>query len=127
MVVRWTGFADLTFEESAWLAFAHAAEHAETDAHEGLLDAWVIEDRRLLFSVETATSRPVLEAIKRMVNALVLQAVAGEAILETGAGERWAWRPSVGGAPSDSKEIVIGCELFDSGETIPAEAIAIAG
>jgi len=111
-MVRWIGFADLTFPESARLAFDRAAELAETEAHAELPDAWVIEDRRITFSIETDSNRPMIEGIKRMLGALVMLATAGEAHIEvhTSAGssgtvqERWARKAST---PSVSKEIAV--------------------
>src|SRR5262245_5686736 len=82
MNVRWTGFAALSCPGSAGLAFSRALEQAETDAHEQHPEAWVIEDRRISFSVQADTSRPVLDGTKRLLDALVLEAVAGEVLVE---------------------------------------------
>jgi hypothetical protein len=104
-MVRWSGSADLEFPDSAHLAFSRAAELAETDAHEQYAGAWAIEDRRITFSLEVETGRPVLEAIRRFLTLLALQATAGEAVLEIAfPPERWTRRPA---APSFSKELVI--------------------
>ena len=93
MSLRWSSFADLRFAESAWLAFARAAELAETDVHEQHRGAWIIDDRHIAFSLETESGRSVIEAMKRFLGLLVLQAEAGEATLEVAAPpERWARR-----------------------------------
>jgi hypothetical protein len=82
MPLRWSGFADLAFAESAWLAFARAAELAETDVHELHRDAWVIDDQHIAFSLETESSRSTVEAMERFLGLLVLQAEDGEAAIE---------------------------------------------
>ena len=93
MLVRWSGFADLVFTESAWLAFARAAELAETDVHEQHPDAWVIDDKHLSFSLAAETSRTAVEAMKRFLGLLALQAQEGEATVEVAEPfERWLRR-----------------------------------
>lgn len=117
-MLRWTGFAELSFGESAHMAFARAIEHAQTDAHAELPDAWVMEDRRLSFSATAESSRPVLEGIRRVLAALVLDAVAGDACIEVEhPHERWARRAAA--RPSVS-EILVGDD--GAGETIRTEA-----
>lgn len=104
-MVRWSGSADLEFPDSAHLAFARAAELAETDVHEQYVGAWAIEDRRITFSLEIESGRQVIEAMRRFLALLALQAIAGEAVIEIAfPPERWARRPD---ALSFSKEIVI--------------------
>src|SRR3954471_13233865 len=96
MSVYWSGFAELVFAESASLAFARAAELAETDVHEQHRDAWVIDDRHLAFSLDTVSSRAVMDAMKRFLNLLVLQAESGEAQIEVAAPrERWLRRAAL--------------------------------
>lgn len=94
---RWSGFAALAFSHSAHIAFARAAELAETDAHEEHPEAWVIEDDRVVFSMEAAEgSRREIEGIKRFLGLLALQAIAGEAVLEIAQPpERWVCRPAM--------------------------------
>jgi hypothetical protein len=120
-MVRWTGFADLSFGESAHMALARAIEHAQTEAHAELPDAWLVEDRRLSFSVTTETSRPVLEGIRRVLAALVLDAVAGDVSLEVEHPyERWIRKAAL---PSISKEITVGEDALEgAGETIRTAA-----
>ncbi|APR86787.1 hypothetical protein A7982_12136 [Minicystis rosea] len=92
-MVRWNGFAELAFTESAWIAFARAVELAETDAHETHPEAWVIRDRRITFSVEAESGRAVVEGMKRFLGLLALQAESGEAVIETAPpSERWVRR-----------------------------------
>jgi len=105
---HWTGFADLGFATSARLAMARAHERAETEAQEALLEAWEIDDRHVAFSFEGETSRAVLEGCRRLLEALVLEATSGEALLECRVpAERWVLRA---GVPSVSKELVVGDE-----------------
>jgi hypothetical protein len=102
-MVRWSGSADLEFPDSAQLAFARACELGETDVHEEFVGAWAIEDRRITFSLEVETGRPVVEAMRRFLALLALQATAGEAVIEIAfPPERWTRRPAT---PSISKEI----------------------
>jgi hypothetical protein len=82
MPLRWSGFADLAFAESAWLAFARAAELAETDVHELHRGAWVIDDQHISFSLEAEGTRSTVEAMQRFLGLLVLQAEDGEATIE---------------------------------------------
>jgi hypothetical protein len=115
--VRWTGFADLSFADSAHLAFARAVEQAATDVHELRPEAWVVEDRRVTFSDQVESGQALLEGTKRLLGALVLQAFAGEASIEVAmSAERWVVRAA---PPSVSKELVVG---DDVGETIRTAA-----
>ena len=78
-MLRWTSFADLLFADCAWLAFARAAELAETDVHEQFHGAWLIDDRRIQLSLDHVESgRSVVEGMKRFLGLLALQAVEGE-------------------------------------------------
>jgi hypothetical protein len=104
MGVRWSGFADLGFAESAWLAFARAAELAETDVHEQHQDAWIIDDQHLSFSLQVESSRAVIEAMKRFLSLLALQAQEGEATIEIAEPpERWLRRAA---SPSTQDELI---------------------
>ncbi len=117
--MRWNGFADLSFADSAHLAFARAVEQAATDAHELRPEAWVVEDRRVAFSDQVESGQAMLEGTKRLLRALVLQAVAGEAAIEVAMPpERWVVRAA---PPSVSKELVVGDETA-AGETIRTAA-----
>jgi hypothetical protein len=120
-VVRWTGFADLGFSSSARLAFARALERAETDVHEQTASAWVVDDRRVGFSFDAESSVAVLEGCKRLLDALAIEAHAGEAFIECKEPheERWARRAAL---PSISKEITIVEEYDGPSETIRTEA-----
>lgn len=121
-MARWTGYAELSFAQSARLAFARAVDQAETEAHGEFPDAWVIEDRQISFSVTAESSRPVIDGIQRLLGILVLSAVSGEAVVESEQpAERWSRRAA---APSISKEITIGEESADegAGETIRTAA-----
>lgn len=115
MVVRWSGFADLVFAESAWSAFARAAELAETDAHEQCPEAWVIRDRQITFSLETESRRALVEGMKRFLGLLALQAESGEAVIEVEAPlERWVRRAAT---PSISKELAFDADTEDAPES----------
>jgi hypothetical protein len=92
-MLRWSGFAEFAFDD-ARLAFARAAELADTDAHEQQPEAWVVDDRRVTFSVAAESSRPLLEGMKRFLGLLALQAQGGDALGVEGAGAR----PRRGGA-----------------------------
>ena len=110
--MRWSGYADLVFAESAWLAFARAAELAETDVHEEHPEAWVIDDRHLTFSLEHDSGRPHLEAIQRFLTLLALQAETGEAVVELSIPrERWVRRAA---SPSNAEEVAL-----DPEEAVP--------
>ncbi len=123
MVARWSGFADLSFQENARLAFARAAELAETDAHELHPEAWVIEDQRILFNFGGAGAPlALLEGLKRFLSLLVLQSTSGEAVIETTSPlERWVRRAA---PPSISKELSL-TDLEDDGPE--SRTIRVAG
>jgi hypothetical protein len=122
-LVRWTGFADLSFADSAHLAFARACEHAMTDAHEAQPESWVIEDRRITFSADVESGPQQIDGTKRLLAALVLQALAGDAVIEVAQPpelpERWVLKA---GTPSISKELVVGDGYDGEGETIRTAA-----
>jgi len=107
-MMRWSGYADLVFAESAWLAFARAAELAETDVHEEHSGAWVIDDRHLTFSLEHESGRPHVDALERFLGLLAMQAESGEAVIEIAApSERWVRRAAT---PSLSREVAVEIE-----------------
>jgi hypothetical protein len=125
MFVRWSGFADLVFAESASLAFARAAELADTDVHEQHQDAWVIDDRRLSFSLETSSSRAVIEGMKRFLGLLALQAQEGEAAVEIASlRERWVRRAA---SPSHREELGVDSESPPQSQTIRVAATSSDG
>ena len=104
MLLRWSGYADLSFAESAWLAFARAAELAETDIHEQHQDAWIIDDLHIAFALETESGRGPIEAMQRFLDLLVLQAEAGEARIEIAEPcECWVRRAAPGDDPPESE------------------------
>ncbi|MEO7327117.1 MAG: hypothetical protein ABI193_00970 [Minicystis sp.] len=112
-MLRWSGYADFSFPDSAPLAFARAVELAETDTHEEHPDAWVIEDRDVSFSLQTESSRPVIEGVKRLLDLLAGQAIKGEAGIEIAfPPERWHRRAR---SPSLSKELSIDGDDIENG------------
>ena len=119
-MAHWTGFADLSFTDSARLAFARALDRAETDVDQAHPDAWVIEDRHVAFAFDGDTSRQIVDATKRLLDALVVGAIAGEATLEIDQPrERWTRKAG----PSISKEIALVDEDYEgAGETIRTAA-----
>ncbi len=118
MLFRWSGFADLVFAESASLAFARAAELAETDVHEQHNDAWVIDDRHLSFSLEAESSRASIDAMKRFLGLLALQAQEGEAAIEIpDTRERWL---RAAASPSSSEDLAVPLDDPPQSQTIRA-------
>ena len=118
MLFHWSGFADLVFAESAGLAFARAAELADTDVHEQHRDAWVIDDRHLSFSLEAESGRTTVEAMKRFLGLLALQAQEGEATIEIAEPrERWLRHAA---SPSSSEDLRATMEDPPESQTIPA-------
>lgn len=90
-MVRWSGSAELVFSESARLAFAKALEEAQTDVDREHPEAWLVDDRRIAFSITTETTAAVLDAYKRLLKLLVDRASAGEAVIEMESPpQRWA-------------------------------------
>jgi hypothetical protein len=120
MATRWSGFADLAFATSAWIAFARAAELAETDAHEHHPEAWIIHDQRITFSLEATSGRAQIEGMKRFLSLLAMQAESGEAVLEVDApSERWVRRAAT---PSISKELSLVADDAEHPVTIRANS-----
>ncbi len=100
--MRLRGFADLTFADSARLALVRAGERAHSDVDQVHPDAWAVEDRRVVFSLEVDVARASFEAHRRLLDELVDEAAGGEATLDYGpaedpASERWARRVSGSG------------------------------
>jgi hypothetical protein len=94
-MVRWSGFANLIFSDNARLALARAVELAETDLVEEHPGAWLVEDRRIGFSLALESLPSVVEAAKRLLSELADQACEGEAFVETANPlERWVRRAS---------------------------------
>lgn len=94
---RITGFADLTFAQSAHLALARAGEIAQTDVEVLHPSAFAIDDRRLHFSIDVLASQVEIDGFRRLLDALARDATSGEASLEVETGERWAVRAPVDG------------------------------
>lgn len=118
-------FVDLGFSESAALAFSRAAELADTDVHEEYAGSWIIEDRRLGFVLEAETSRTVVEAMKRFLTLLSLQAESGEANIEIREPrESWLRRAA---SPSISKEIALVIDDENTLDDCPQTLRAAAG
>jgi len=118
MLFRWSGFADLVFAESAGLAFARAAELADTDVHEQHRDAWVIDDRHLSFSLEVESGRATINGMMRFLGLLALQAQEGEATIEIAEPrERWVRHAA---SPSSSEDLRCVIEDPPESRTIPA-------
>ena len=96
------GFAELVFAESARLAMVRALERAHADCDQEHPEAWVFEDRRLVFSLDLEVDRASFEAHRRLLDALMDEASGGDASLEFGplddaVGERWARRATGSG------------------------------
>jgi hypothetical protein len=102
-MARWTAFADLSFADSAWLAFARAAELAETDAHEQHRAAWVIDDNRIQVSLTNVESgRSMVEGLRRFLGLLALQAVDGEVRIDVlSPRESWVRTPAAASARTE--------------------------
>ena len=98
------GFAELVFGGSARLALASALEQAHSDVDQEHPAAWVVEDRRIVFSLEVPASRASFDAHRRLFDALVDAALSGEASLdlEGPSGERWARRAAGSGTQLSS-------------------------
>jgi hypothetical protein len=116
-MLRWTGFADFCFEESAHLALARAQEQEVTDAYTAAPEAWLVDDRRITFSLQTESALSLLEGTKRLLAALSLQAASGEAVIEIApSSERWVRHA---GAPPTSATVGYPEEDYEgAGETI---------
>jgi hypothetical protein len=120
---RITGYADLTFAESAHLALARAGEIAQTDVEVQHPAAFAIEDRRLQFSIDANASPIEIDGFRRLLEALVRDATTGEASLEVETGERWAQRAPDGGRARSGAEglaaATSGTTELDESETRP--------
>jgi hypothetical protein len=125
---RITGFADLLFPESAHLALARAAEVAQTDVEAEFPSAFAVEERRLQFSIDELASSIAIDGFRRLLEALVRDASAGEASLEVETGERWAGRargePAGADQSSGARGLapqVSGASELDESETRPTQ------
>lgn len=112
--MRVRGFAELSFEESAGLSFARAVERAATDPSQDFPGAWVIDERRISFSLDADLVPSQLHAHRRILEELAREARQGEARLDV-EGTTGRWEISVGIARStapraDTSDVVGGPE-----------------
>lgn len=89
---RFSGFAELHFRESAHLALARAAEAVQTEVEAQHPGAFIVDDLRLDVSIDARGTPHHIDALRRMLEALVKDAVSGEVAIEVEGGERWARR-----------------------------------
>lgn len=105
---RITGFADLTFAQSAHLALARACEIAQTDVEVLHPSAFAVDDRQLQFSIDVRATQVEIDGFRRLLDALVRDATSGEASLEVETGERWALRAPVDGVQRSGARALAG-------------------
>ncbi len=89
---RFSGFAELHFRESAHLALARAAEAIHTDVEAQHPGAFIVDDLRLDVSIDARGTPLHIDAVRRMLDVLVRDAISGEAAVEVDGGDRWARR-----------------------------------
>ncbi len=105
------GHAELTYEESAGLSFARAVERSGSDPSRDFPEAWVVDERRIWFSLDADIAPAQLHAHRRLLEELVREASSGEARLdpEGGAG-RWDAFAGPGGIdstqPRDTSDVI---------------------
>lgn len=123
LVRRFTGFADLTFAQSAHLALARAGEIAQTDVEAQHPSAFAVDERHLQFSIDALASQVEIDGFRRLLEALVLDATTGEASIEVESGERWARRATEDGRARSGAEglaaATSGTTELDESETRP--------
>jgi hypothetical protein len=83
------GFADLIYEDSAGMSFARAVDRAATDPSLDRPAAWVIEERRISFSLEDELGAAELDSHRRVLEELAREAISGEVRLEPEGATRW--------------------------------------
>lgn len=88
--MRVRGFAELTYTESARLSFARACEKAPVDVTLDHPHAWVVDDRRISFALDTDASLADVAAHRALLEDLVKEASAGETYLDVEGQERWS-------------------------------------
>lgn len=89
---RFSAFAELHFHESAHLALARAAEAVQTDVESQHPGAFMVDDLRLDVSIEADGSAIHIDALRRMLEVLVRDAISGEASIQAEGSERWVRR-----------------------------------
>jgi hypothetical protein len=95
---RFSVFAELHFHESAHLALARAVEAVQTDVEAQHPGAFIVDDLRLDVSIDAHATALHVDAVRRMLEVLVRDAISGEAALEIEGGDRWARRAAGSGA-----------------------------
>lgn len=83
------GFAELTFRESARLSFARACERLDHDVTLAHPEAWVVDDRRISFSLEASMTAVECQLHQRLLEELCREAAAGDAYLAPDGSPRW--------------------------------------
>jgi hypothetical protein len=83
------GHAELTYEESAGLSFARAVERAGSDPSRDFPEAWVVDERRISFSLDADLAPAQLHAHRRLLEELVREASGGEVRLDDETSGRW--------------------------------------
>jgi len=78
------------FHESARLSFARACERVARDVSVDHPDAWVVDDRRVSFAIESEMSSADVQHHQRFLEELAGEARGGEAYLAPEGHERWA-------------------------------------
>jgi hypothetical protein len=101
--MRVRGQAVMQFEQSARLCFASGLERAHTDVDVRHPEAWVVEDRRIELSIDGELGAADAAAYRRLLEALLDEAVGGFAVLELGT-ERWERRRGQGGSGAPRME-----------------------
>jgi hypothetical protein len=87
--VKVRGFAELTYRESARLSFARACERLDHDVTLDHPEAWVVDDRRISFSLEASMSPVERQLHQRLLEELCREAAAGDAYLAPEGVARW--------------------------------------
>lgn len=88
--MRVRGFAELTYAESARLSFARACEKAPIDVTLDHPHAWVVDDRRISFALDSELGGADLAAHRALLEDLAKEASSGEAYLDVEGQERWS-------------------------------------
>ncbi|NUP04433.1 MAG: hypothetical protein HOW73_00040 [Polyangiaceae bacterium] len=87
--MRVRGFAELLYRDSARLSFARACERIDHDVSLDHPEAWVVDDRRISFSMDCDMSLLDLQRYQRLFEELARDAIGGELALEGEGQPRW--------------------------------------
>jgi hypothetical protein len=120
------------FQRAPGWPLATALDVAASDLPLEYRDSWIVEDRRITFVAQAVRTRVAIEAMKRVLGALVSQAESGEAVVNSNGLYAESWVLEAGpllreGLRETIRERRAPAELVAPSKTIPLDPMAPKG